>query len=141
MFCCRALIFIMRSEKFIVLDRVWKLKCIITDTRFICISLRICEYPFIGRRAVDRSSIYVFSALIFPYSISFRMGQLIFRVVHFFKQVVVEDVENQKKIVTWHQNQIYTSFFISTFFLRSISIIYRCSTVQDTLLDEMKTLG
>ena len=141
MFCCRALIFIMRSEKFIVLDRVWKLKCIITDTRFICISLRICEYPFIGRRAVDRSSIYVFSALIFSYFISFRMGQLIFRVVHFFKQVVVEDVENQKKIVTWHQNQIYTSFFISTFFLRSISIIYRCSTVQDTLLNEMKTLG
>ena len=141
MFCCRALIFIMRSEKFIVLDRVWKLKCIITDTRFICISLRICEYPFIGRRAVDRSSIYVFSALIFSYFISFRMGQLIFRVVHFFKQVVVEDVENQKKIVTWHQNQIYTSFFISTFFLRSISIIYRCSTVQDILINEMKTLG
>ena len=141
MFCCRALIFIIRPKKFIVLDRVWKLKCIITDTRFICISLRICEYPFIGRRAVDRSSIYVFSALIFSYFISFRMGQLIFRVVHFFKQVVVEDVENQKKIVTWHQNQIYTSFFISTFFLRSISIIYRCSTVQDTLLNEMKTLG
>ena len=141
MFCCRALIFIMRSEKFIVLDRVWKLKCIITDTRFICISLRICEYPFIGRRAVDRSSIYVFSALIFSYFISFRMGQLIFRVVHFFKQVVVEDVENQKKIVTWHQNQIYTSFFISTFFLRSISIIYKCSTVQDILINEMKTLG
>ena len=143
MFCCRALIFIMRSEKFIVLDRVWKLKCIITDTRFICISLRICEYPFIGRRAVDRSSIYVFSALIFPYSISFRRNKDWLSVWFIFSNQLLWRMWKikKKKIVTWHENQIYTSFFISIFFLRSISIIYRCSTVQDTLLNEMKTLG
>ena len=105
----------------IFLERVWKFKCIITDTRFICIFSRVCEYPFIGRRAVDRSSIYVFSALIFPYSISFRRNKDWFSVWFIFSnQLLWRMWKIKKKIVTWHENQIYTSFFVSTFFLRSI---------------------
>ena len=125
----------------IFLDRVWKFKCIITDTRFICIFSRVCEYPFIGRGAVDRCIIYIFYALFSRYSISFRRDKDWCSVLFIFSNQLLWRMWEIKKIVNWHKNQIYTSFFVSTFFLRSISIIYRCSTVQDTLLDEMKTLG
>ena len=87
----------------IFLDRVWKLKCIITDTRFICISLRVCEYPFIGRRAVDRCIIYIFYALFFPYSISFRRDKDWFSVLFIFSNQLLWRMWEIKKIVNWQK--------------------------------------
>ena len=144
MFCCRALIFIVRSETFFQIE--------FENSSALLLILDSYAFPYgyasillsVGARQTGALSIFFmpyFSRIPFP-SVGTKID---FPYCSFFQTSCCGGCGKSKRQlldtkIKYILLSIYTCFFVSTFtgYLQTIA---RCSTVQDTLLDEMKTLG